>query len=31
MHPFITQIGSGEKERDIFAKMVRDKKDVSLS
>lgn len=30
-HPFITQIGSGEKEKEIFASMVRNKKDVSLS
>ena len=30
-HPFITQIGSGEKERAIFTDMVRNKKDVSLA
>ena len=30
-HPFITQIGDGKAERAQFAKMVQDKKDVSLS
>lgn len=30
-HPFITQIGSGDKERQQFADMVKNKKDVSLS
>lgn len=30
-HPFITQIGNGEKERKQFAEMVKNKKDVSLS
>jgi thiaminase len=29
-HPFITQIGSGEKERKEFAEMVKSKKDVSI-
>jgi serine/threonine protein kinase len=29
-HPFITQIGAGDKERKEFAEMVRSKKDVSI-
>lgn len=29
-HPFITQIGNGHAEREIFAGMVKNKKDVSL-
>lgn len=30
-HPFIRQIGEGHKERQIFADMVKNKKDASLS
>jgi len=30
-HPFIMQIGSGEKEREQFANMVKNKKDATLS
>lgn len=30
-HPFITQIGQGNKERAEFSEMVKNKKDVSLS
>ena len=30
-HPFIKQIGNGAKEREIFADMVKNKKDSSLS
>jgi serine/threonine protein kinase len=30
-HRFITAIGNGNQERQIFANMIRNKKDVSLS